>query len=85
MGFKLKVEPDRGDLLDDSSLNAVELQCFTRQGQFQGTAASSIGEQGDWKSEQFCGVNHFINAARFRSKAVSDLNIIKSDSNSVFI
>ena len=73
MGFKLKVEPDRGDLLDDSSLNAVELQCFNAQGQFKGTAASSIGEQGDWKSEQYCGVNAFINGARFRSKAVSDL------------
>jgi len=71
-GFKLKVEPDQGDILDDSSLNGVQLSCFNRQDVFQNTASSTVGEQGDWKSEQFCGQQGaFINGARFRSKAPS--------------
>ena len=69
----MKVEPDQGDLKDDSSLNAVELACFNSHDQFIGSAASLVGEKGDWKSEQFCGTQSFINGVRFRSKEVSDI------------
>ena len=76
-GFKLKVEPDQGDLKDDSSLNAVQLECFNSHDQYVGSAASLVGEKGDWKSDQYCGSESFINGVRFRSKGVS----IKSNFN----
>jgi len=77
------VEPDQGDLKDDSSLNAVQLECFNSHDQYVGSAASLVGEKGDWKSDQYCGSQSFINGVRFRSERSSIAILDKTAGNNI--
>ena len=71
-GVQLKVEFDQGDFVDDSCLNAVQLKCFDKKGNYTGGVKSFEGGYGTWMSAQYCSTSgsNFLTGIRLRSEEV---------------
>ena len=67
-GFMLKIEPDQGNIVDDSALNGIELKCFDVHDEYKGSSTSLVGDIGSWISAEYCGSKSFMTGVRFRSK-----------------